>query len=72
VIRLRRPPGSPLTVGLGDRVKGCMAIADRDLVIEAATENPQVKKALFAEIDTVVKGPTRSSRPTPPRSRSSR
>jgi 3-hydroxybutyryl-CoA dehydrogenase len=31
------------------------AIADRDLVIEAATENPQVKKALFAEIDAVVK-----------------
>jgi 3-hydroxybutyryl-CoA dehydrogenase len=29
-------------------------LADRDLVIEAATENPDVKLALFAEIDRVV------------------
>ena len=32
-------------------------LADRDLVIEAATENPQVKAALFAELDAVVKRP---------------
>jgi len=31
------------------------ALDDRDLVIEAATENPQVKKELFAEVDKVVK-----------------
>jgi 3-hydroxybutyryl-CoA dehydrogenase len=32
-------------------------LADRDLVIEAATENPEVKAALFAELDAVVKRP---------------
>ncbi len=30
-------------------------LADRDLVIEAATENPEVKAALFGEIDQAVK-----------------
>jgi 3-hydroxybutyryl-CoA dehydrogenase len=39
-----------LTTELGD-------LADRDLVIEAATENPQVKAALFADLDQVVKRP---------------
>ena len=33
------------------------ALADRDLVIEAATENPAVKAALFAEIDDTVERP---------------
>ncbi len=32
-------------------------LADRDLVIEAATENPEIKFALFAELDQVVKRP---------------
>jgi 3-hydroxybutyryl-CoA dehydrogenase len=32
-------------------------LADRDLVIEAATENPDVKTALFADLDSVVKRP---------------
>jgi 3-hydroxybutyryl-CoA dehydrogenase len=32
-------------------------LADRDLVIEAATENPEVKAALFVDIDAVVKRP---------------
>jgi 3-hydroxybutyryl-CoA dehydrogenase len=32
-------------------------LADRDLVIEAATENPEIKFALFAELDSVVKRP---------------
>jgi 3-hydroxybutyryl-CoA dehydrogenase len=32
-------------------------LADRDLVIEAATENPQIKTALFAELDRVVRRP---------------
>jgi 3-hydroxybutyryl-CoA dehydrogenase len=32
-------------------------LADCDLVIEAATENPGVKFALFAELDQVVKRP---------------
>jgi 3-hydroxybutyryl-CoA dehydrogenase len=32
-------------------------LADRDLVIEAATENPGVKSALFAELDETVKRP---------------
>jgi 3-hydroxybutyryl-CoA dehydrogenase len=32
-------------------------LADRDLVIEAATENPGVKSALFAELDEAVKRP---------------
>jgi 3-hydroxybutyryl-CoA dehydrogenase len=32
-------------------------LADRDLVIEAATENPEVKAALFAELDRTVKQP---------------
>jgi 3-hydroxybutyryl-CoA dehydrogenase len=32
-------------------------LADRDLVIEAATENPAIKPALFAELDAVVKRP---------------
>ncbi|MEV0399685.1 3-hydroxybutyryl-CoA dehydrogenase [Actinoallomurus sp. NPDC050550] len=36
---------------------GLDALADRDLVIEAATENPQVKAALFTELDAVVKRP---------------
>ena len=33
------------------------ALGDRDLVIEAATENPDVKAALFADIDAAVKRP---------------
>ena len=33
------------------------ALADRDLVIEAASENPAIKNALFAELDEVVKRP---------------
>jgi 3-hydroxybutyryl-CoA dehydrogenase len=32
-------------------------LADRDLVVEAATENPAVKSALFAELDEAVKRP---------------
>jgi 3-hydroxybutyryl-CoA dehydrogenase len=32
-------------------------LADRDLVIEAATENPEIKAALFAELDLTVKQP---------------
>lgn len=32
-------------------------LADRELVIEAATENPAVKAALFAELDRVVESP---------------
>jgi 3-hydroxybutyryl-CoA dehydrogenase len=32
-------------------------LADRDLVIEAATENPDVKTALFADLDSVVERP---------------
>jgi 3-hydroxybutyryl-CoA dehydrogenase len=32
-------------------------LADRELVIEAATENPEVKAALFAELDRVVERP---------------
>jgi 3-hydroxybutyryl-CoA dehydrogenase len=32
-------------------------LADRDLVIEAATEDPDVKTALFADLDSVVKRP---------------
>jgi 3-hydroxybutyryl-CoA dehydrogenase len=32
-------------------------LADRDLVIEAATENPGVKSALFTELDAAVKRP---------------
>jgi 3-hydroxybutyryl-CoA dehydrogenase len=32
-------------------------LADRELVIEAATENPEIKSALFAELDEVVKRP---------------
>jgi 3-hydroxybutyryl-CoA dehydrogenase len=39
-----------VTTDIGD-------LADRDLVIEAATENPDVKAALFADIDRVVKRP---------------
>jgi 3-hydroxybutyryl-CoA dehydrogenase len=53
-----------LTAGDRDVALGCLTyttslddLADRDLVIEAATENPQVKAALFAELDTVVKLP---------------
>jgi 3-hydroxybutyryl-CoA dehydrogenase len=33
------------------------SLADRDLVVEAATENPAVKVALFAELDEAVKRP---------------
>jgi 3-hydroxybutyryl-CoA dehydrogenase len=32
-------------------------LADRELVIEAATENPVVKAALFAELDRAIAGP---------------
>jgi 3-hydroxybutyryl-CoA dehydrogenase len=32
-------------------------LADRELVIEAATENPVIKAGLFAELDRVVAGP---------------
>jgi 3-hydroxybutyryl-CoA dehydrogenase len=53
-----------ITSGDRDVAVGCLAyttslddLADRDLVIEAATENPQVKAALFAELDAVVKRP---------------
>jgi 3-hydroxybutyryl-CoA dehydrogenase len=53
-----------ITSGDRDVAVGCLAyttslddLADRDLVIEAATENPQVKTALFAELDAVVKRP---------------
>ena len=38
------------TISVGD-------LADRDLVVEAATENPAVKSALFAELDEAVKRP---------------
>jgi 3-hydroxybutyryl-CoA dehydrogenase len=38
------------TIELGD-------LADRDLVIEAATENPDLKAAVFTELDRVVKRP---------------
>jgi 3-hydroxybutyryl-CoA dehydrogenase len=53
-----------ITSGDRDVAVGCLAyttslddLADRDLVIEAATENPQVKAALFAALDAVVKRP---------------
>ena len=53
-----------ITSGDRDVAAGCLAyttslddLADRDLVIEAATENPRVKEALFAELDAVVKRP---------------
>jgi 3-hydroxybutyryl-CoA dehydrogenase len=53
-----------ITSGDRDVAVGCLAyttslddLADRDLVIEAATENPRVKAALFAELDDVVKRP---------------
>jgi 3-hydroxybutyryl-CoA dehydrogenase len=39
-----------VTTDLGD-------LADQDLIIEAAAENPEVKAALFAELDRVVKQP---------------
>jgi 3-hydroxybutyryl-CoA dehydrogenase len=39
-----------VTTDLGD-------LADQDLIIEAAAENPDVKAALFAELDRVVKRP---------------
>jgi 3-hydroxybutyryl-CoA dehydrogenase len=39
-----------ITTALGD-------LADRELVIEAATENPAVKAALFAELDRVAERP---------------
>lgn len=32
-------------------------LADRDLVIEAASENEEIKKSIFAELDSVVTGP---------------
>jgi 3-hydroxybutyryl-CoA dehydrogenase len=47
-----------------DAALGCLSyttklgdLADMDLVVEAATENPDVKYALFAELDEVVKRP---------------
>lgn len=53
-----------LTVADRDSALGCLTyttsladLADRDLVIEAATENPQIKAALFAELDAAVKRP---------------
>lgn len=53
-----------ITSGDRDVAVGCLAyttslddLADRDLIIEAATENPRVKAALFAELDAVVKRP---------------
>jgi 3-hydroxybutyryl-CoA dehydrogenase len=53
-----------LTAGDRDAALGCLSfttslgdLADRDLVIEAATENPAIKFALFAELDEVVKRP---------------
>ena len=59
----RRCPGK-LTTGDRDVAIGYLTyttdlpdLADRDLVIEAATENPAIKSALFAELDTVVKRP---------------
>jgi 3-hydroxybutyryl-CoA dehydrogenase len=39
-----------VTTSLGD-------LADRDLVIEAASENPELKAALLADLDAVVKRP---------------
>jgi len=53
-----------LTTGDRDVAIGYLAyttsladLADRDLVIEAATENQDIKSALFAELDDVVKRP---------------
>jgi 3-hydroxybutyryl-CoA dehydrogenase len=53
-----------LTAGDRDAAIGRLAyttsltdLADADLVIEAATENPALKAALFAELDAVVKRP---------------
>lgn len=45
--------------------------ADRDLVVEAVAEQPDVKIAVFKELDRVLRAGTRSSPPTPPPSRSS-
>jgi 3-hydroxybutyryl-CoA dehydrogenase len=51
-----------LTAGDRDAALGCLAyttslddLADRDLIVEAATENPAVKVALFVELDRIVK-----------------
>jgi 3-hydroxybutyryl-CoA dehydrogenase len=53
-----------ITAAGRDAAIGCLTyttrlddLADRDLVIEAATENPEIKSALFAELDAVVKRP---------------
>jgi 3-hydroxybutyryl-CoA dehydrogenase len=53
-----------LTAAGRDAARGCLSytvslgdLAGRDLVIEAATENPAIKSALFAELDEVVKRP---------------
>jgi 3-hydroxybutyryl-CoA dehydrogenase len=53
-----------LTAGEHDAALGRLTVttslddlADRDLIIEAATENPDVKASLFAELDRVVKRP---------------
>ena len=53
-----------LTTGDRDVAIGYLAyttsladLADRDLIIEAATENQDIKSALFAELDDVVKRP---------------
>jgi 3-hydroxybutyryl-CoA dehydrogenase len=53
-----------LTTGDRDVALGALSyttslddLADSDLVIEAATENPAIKSALFAELDEVVKRP---------------
>jgi hypothetical protein len=45
------------TLGRLHYTTGLADLADRDLTIQAATENPQLKTALFAELDAVVKRP---------------
>ena len=46
------------------------AVTAAELVVEAATENPDVKLALFRESSTRTRRRAPSSRPTPPASRS--
>ena len=83
--RRPRPAGEVAAAGRGARqagerrrrssagsrvVEDLDALADRELVVEAIVEDEAAKTDLFRQLDKSSSRPTRSSRPTPRRSRS--
>jgi len=69
----RRPKSAPTEIAIVNRIVAVNApqiSGECDLVVEAATENIDLKLKLFRQCDEALQSPTRSSRATRRRSRS--